>query len=49
VFTDKELTTIKNQETAKPVSVSSADTNIFGAAGVATQAEDPFNIDINEL
>jgi hypothetical protein len=49
VFTDKELTAIKNQETAKPVSVSSADTNIFGAAAVATQAEDPFNIDINEL
>ena len=49
VFTDKELTAIKNQENAKPVSVSSADTNIFGAAAVATQAEDPFNIDINEL
>ena len=49
VFTDKELSTIKNQENAKPVSVSSADTNIFGAAAVATQAEDPFNIDINDL
>jgi hypothetical protein len=41
--------TIKNQENAKPVSVSSADTNIFGATAVATQAEDPFNIDINEI
>lgn len=49
VFTDKELTAIKNQENAKPVSVSSADTSIFGATAVATQAEDPFNIDINEL
>lgn len=49
VFTDKELTTIKNQENAKPVSVSSADTNIFGATAVATQAEDPFNIDIDSL
>lgn len=49
VFTDKELTAIKNQENAKPVSVSSADTSIFGATAVSTQAEDPFNIDINEL
>lgn len=49
VFTDKELTAIKNQENAKPVSVSSTNTDIFGAAAVATQAEDPFNIDINEL
>lgn len=49
VFTDKELTAIKNQENAKPVSVSSADTSIFGATAVTTQAEDPFNIDINEL
>ena len=49
VFTDKELTAIKNQENAKPVSVSSTNTDIFGAVAVATQAEDPFNIDINEL
>lgn len=49
VFTDKELTAIKNQENAKPVSVSSTNTDIFGAAAVTTQAEDPFNIDINEL
>lgn len=49
VFTDKELTAIKNQENAKPVSVSSADTSIFGATAITTQAEDPFNIDINEL
>ena len=48
-FTDKELTQIKNQEKAKPVSVSSADTSIFGAAAVATQEKDPFDIDINEL
>ena len=49
IFTDKELANIKKQETAKPVSVSGANTEIFGATAVATQAEDPFNIDINDL
>lgn len=49
VFTDKELTAIKNQENAQPVKVSNVNTEIFGADAPSGPIEDPFNIDINAL
>lgn len=47
-FTDKELTAIKNQETKKPVAMSSANLDAFDAPAAAA-AKDDFDIDLDSI
>lgn len=49
VFTDKELTAIKKQETEKPVNVNNTSNDIWGAAAPTAPVTDDFNIDLNSL